>query len=121
MKRYILQICIIFILSAFIMAASKAGAPDEESPGGSQIFVSFLWAGKTETECKIMDSLITDNIADCQDEFTRIEAEVKQLVEKKNLQGAQWTYGVILNCGTFPNLDTYTKEMENYEKKCKGQ
>ena len=110
-------ILLLTFLSPLIFAANEGGA----SKVSGQVYVSFLWAGKSDTDCLLRDTLLTDTVADCEKEYLRAETEIKDMVKRRNERGGGWKWGTFAKCSVFPDTDSYSRELDKLRKRCMGK
>ena len=111
------------ILTAFFfaMGALAGSAPKKAPPAPAKVYASFLWAGKSDADCLLRDTILADTEAECKKEYTRAEADIKELVKRRNKRGAEWKWGVFSKCAAFASIDEYNKELEKLRKRCMGK
>jgi len=116
-------ICSISVTFSFlILFVSILFAAGEQTPPASgPVYVSFLWAGKSDTDCMLRDTLLTDTTAECEQEYSRAEAEIKELVKRRNERGAGWKWGVFSKCSVYAGTNAYNQELDKLRKRCMGK
>ncbi|GEM_PF-3594237 len=118
--RYLVIFAVVTSLFGAVSLAGNTNTEAASSTSG-KIYVSFFWAGKSDTQCVLRDTLLTDTLTECEKEYSRKEAEIKEMVERRNKRGAGWKWGVFAKCVAFPTNDAYNGEFEKFKKKCKGK
>ena len=110
------------VFGFFVLFVSLLFAAGEQTPPASgRVYVSFLWAGKSDTDCMLRDTLLTDTTAECEKEYSRAEAEIKELVKRRNERGAGWKWGLFAKCSAFADTNAYNQELEKLRKRCMGK
>jgi len=105
----------------FAMVTFAGTAAEKAPPAAAKMYASFLWAGKSDADCLLRDTILADTEAECKKEYTRAETDIKELVKRRNKRGAEWTWGVFSKCAGFALTDEYNKELEKLRKRCMGK
>jgi hypothetical protein len=119
-EKWICSIAIIFSFSILLVSILFA-AGEQAPPASGAVYVSFLWAGKSDTNCMLRDTLLTDTTAECEQEYSRAEAEIKELVKHRNERGSGWKWGVFSKCSLYPDTNAYNQELDKLRKRCMGK
>ncbi len=118
LARSVVVLFVLLAVGSFVAAEQEDNSSDEGETG---VYASFLWVGKTDTDCMLRDTLLTDSPEQCESEYARVEEEVKGLVERRNERGANFRWGVFVKCKAYKNTKEYEAELERYRKQCLGQ